>query len=140
MATTTNLIHLFSSLFLLQLLLFCESSTLSPSPPFSSLSLSSHQEKNQQENVTQLDSSLEKADEGARSGRTFFGDIGGFLRPHIFNIVRFPNEECLDASNQMGTCYTALECKKLGGNPSSKCARGLGTCCISKWPFFAEFF
>ncbi|OTF80578.1 hypothetical protein BLA29_004052 [Euroglyphus maynei] len=38
--------------------------------------------------------------------------------------------ECLDASNQSGTCYTALECKKLGGNPSSKCAKGLGTCCI----------
>lgn len=69
---------------------------------------------------------------GGRNGRTFFGDIGGFLRPSIFNIVRFPNEECLDASNQSGTCYTALECKKLGGNPSSKCARGLGTCCISK--------
>ena len=71
-------------------------------------------------------------DPNGRNGRTFFGDIGGFLRPSIFNIVRFPNEECLDASNQSGTCYTALECKKLGGNPSSKCARGLGTCCISK--------
>lgn len=60
----------------------------------------------------------------------FFSDLG-FLRPTLFNIVRFPNEECLDASNQSGTCYTALECKKLGGNPSSKCAKGLGTCCIS---------
>ncbi|UXI18797.1 cell adhesion molecule [Sarcoptes scabiei] len=64
-----------------------------------------------------------------REGRTFLSELS-FLRPTLFNIVRFPNEECLDASNQSGTCYTALECKKLGGNPSSKCARGLGTCCI----------
>ncbi|XP_054157681.1 uncharacterized protein LOC128956025 [Oppia nitens] len=53
-----------------------------------------------------------------------------FQRPSLLNIVRFPNEECFDASNQTGTCYTPLECKKLGGVPSSPCARGLGSCCI----------
>ena len=83
-------------------------------------------------NITDNDLPGYPLTDSARSGRTFFGDIGGFLRPSIFNIVRFPNEECLDASNQSGTCYTGLECKKLGGNPSSKCARGLGNCCISK--------
>ncbi|KAJ6220597.1 hypothetical protein RDWZM_006409 [Blomia tropicalis] len=84
-----------------------------------------------QSNVTESDNwEYRQNRDSDRTGRTFFGDIGGFLRPSIFNIVRFPNEECLDASNQSGTCYTALECKKLGGNPSSKCARGLGTCCI----------
>ncbi|CAG2169859.1 unnamed protein product, partial [Oppiella nova] len=53
-----------------------------------------------------------------------------FQRPSLISIVRFPNEECFDSSNQTGTCYTPLECKKLGGVPSSPCARGLGACCI----------
>ncbi len=58
--------------------------------------------------------------------------LPSFFRPSILNIVRFPNEECFDASNQSGTCYTAFECKKLGGVPSSPCARGLGACCIGE--------
>ena len=55
-----------------------------------------------------------------------------FQRPSLLNIVRFPNEECFDASNQSGTCFTPFECKKLGGVPSSPCAKGLGACCIGK--------
>lgn len=51
-------------------------------------------------------------------------------RPSLFSIVRFPNEECFDSSNQSGTCYTAFECKLLGGQPSSPCAAGFGSCCI----------
>lgn len=51
-------------------------------------------------------------------------------RPSLFSIIRFPNEECFDSSNQSGTCYTAFECKLLGGQPSSPCAAGFGSCCI----------
>lgn len=51
-------------------------------------------------------------------------------RPSLFNIIRFPNEECFDSSNQSGTCYTAFECKLIGGQPSSPCAAGFGSCCI----------
>jgi len=51
-------------------------------------------------------------------------------RPSLFSIIRFPNEECFDSSNQSGTCYTAFECKLLGGQPSSPCAAGFGACCI----------
>lgn len=51
-------------------------------------------------------------------------------RPSLFSIIRFPNDECFDSSNQSGTCYTAFECKLLGGQPSSACAAGFGSCCI----------
>lgn len=51
-------------------------------------------------------------------------------RPSLFSIIRFPNEECFDSSNQSGTCYTPFECKLLGGQPSSPCAAGFGACCI----------
>lgn len=51
-------------------------------------------------------------------------------RPSLFSIIRFPNDECFDSANQSGTCYTAFECKLLGGQPSSPCAAGFGSCCI----------
>ena len=53
-------------------------------------------------------------------------------RPSIFHVVKFPNDECLDATNQSGVCYTALECKAFGGTGSTLCAKGYGTCCSSR--------
>uniref|UniRef100_T1K811 CUB domain-containing protein n=1 Tax=Tetranychus urticae TaxID=32264 RepID=T1K811_TETUR len=52
------------------------------------------------------------------------------FRPSIFHIVTFPNDECFDASNQSGTCYTSAECKAYGGTGTASCAKGYGTCCI----------
>ncbi|RWS08288.1 hypothetical protein B4U79_09580, partial [Dinothrombium tinctorium] len=52
------------------------------------------------------------------------------LRPSIFNIVKFSNDECYDGGNQSGTCYTPLECKAFGGSATAMCANGYGTCCI----------
>ncbi|RWS22128.1 hypothetical protein B4U80_10883 [Leptotrombidium deliense] len=54
-----------------------------------------------------------------------------FLRPSIFNVVRFSNDECYDGGNQSGTCYTPIECKTFGGSGTAMCANGYGTCCIS---------
>lgn len=53
-------------------------------------------------------------------------------RPSLINIVKFANDECVDLSNQSGTCYTAAECKLKGGHPTSPCASGFGACCIGK--------
>lgn len=50
-------------------------------------------------------------------------------RPSLFHVVKFPNDECLDATNQTGVCYTGLECKAFGGTGSTACANGYGTCC-----------
>lgn len=44
-------------------------------------------------------------------------------------MVKFPNDECYDATNQTGVCYSALECKAYGGTGSTACAKGFGTCC-----------
>ena len=44
-------------------------------------------------------------------------------------MVKFPNDECLDATNQTGVCYSHLECKAFGGVGSTACAKGYGTCC-----------
>lgn len=47
----------------------------------------------------------------------------------MFHVVKFPNDECYDATNQTGVCYTAFECKAYGGTGSTACAKGFGTCC-----------
>lgn len=52
-------------------------------------------------------------------------------RPSLFHVVKFPNDECHDLSNQSGTCYTPLQCKAFGGTGTAGCAKGYGTCCIS---------
>ncbi|KAI1290339.1 hypothetical protein HDE_08035 [Halotydeus destructor] len=59
-----------------------------------------------------------------------YGQRPSLLRPSLFHVVKFPNDECYDASNQSGTCYTPLECKAFGGTGSSTCAKGYGVCCI----------
>lgn len=49
----------------------------------------------------------------------------------IFNIISFPNIECIaDSTNTYGTCYTAEECSDRKGLASGSCADGLGVCCI----------
>jgi len=49
----------------------------------------------------------------------------------IFNIVKFENEVCNAASQNMnGTCYTAEECSSRDGVASGSCADGYGVCCI----------
>ena len=58
--------------------------------------------------------------------------LSSLYRPSLFHIVKFPNDECLDATNQSGVCYTPLECKAFGGTGSTLCAKGYGTCCSSK--------
>jgi len=47
----------------------------------------------------------------------------------IFNVVKFPNDVCVGTSNKNGTCYTAEECKTIGGVESGSCAKGYGVCC-----------
>lgn len=47
----------------------------------------------------------------ALTSDSVYGQRPSFMRPSLFHIVKFPNDECLDSSNQSGTCYTPLECK-----------------------------
>jgi hypothetical protein len=49
----------------------------------------------------------------------------------IFNIVKFDNDVCNAAAQNMnGTCYTAEECAERDGTASGSCADGYGVCCI----------
>lgn len=48
----------------------------------------------------------------------------------IFNVVRFPNENCVGAGSLNGTCYTASECTSLSGTASGGCASSFGVCCV----------
>lgn len=72
--------------------------------------------------------STEQQDAVEQEARSMWSSLPN--RPSLFSVIRFPNEECFDSSNQSGTCYTAFECKLLGGQPSSPCAAGFGSCCI----------
>jgi len=50
---------------------------------------------------------------------------------NVFNVVKFPNDACTStSSNYNGTCYTATECKTLGGTASGTCASSFGVCCV----------
>ena len=48
---------------------------------------------------------------------------------NVFTIVNFPNDGCTSGSTS-GVCYTASECKSLGGTSSGSCASGFGVCCL----------
>jgi len=56
------------------------------------------------------------------------GRSGKILNP--FNIVQFPNDDCVSASQSIGTCYTGAECSELSGRIDGPCASGFGVCCI----------
>lgn len=47
----------------------------------------------------------------------------------IFNIVEFPNTNCV-GDNRNGTCYTKEECAERNGLATSACAEGYGVCCV----------
>ena len=54
-----------------------------------------------------------------------------FQALNVFNVVKFPNNACTStSSNYNGTCYTATECKTLGGTASGTCASSFGVCCV----------
>ena len=44
-------------------------------------------------------------------------------------MVKFPNAGCNTTLASYGVCYTATECRTLGGTPSGSCASGFGICC-----------
>ncbi|XP_023348755.1 uncharacterized protein LOC111717490, partial [Eurytemora carolleeae] len=48
----------------------------------------------------------------------------------VFQVVRFPNANCLGSGGLNGTCYTESECTAKGGSASISCAAGFGICCI----------
>ena len=48
----------------------------------------------------------------------------------IFNVIRFPNDECVGSGSLNGTCYTSEECTTLGGTASGACASSFGVCCV----------
>merc|ERR1712038_261819 len=54
---------------------------------------------------------------------------GRFLS--MFEVVNFPNDAC-DGDSKNGTCYTAAECEKKGGDDAGSCADGYGVCCTFK--------
>ena len=45
-------------------------------------------------------------------------------------MVKFPNDPCTSTTNHNGTCYTATECKTLGGVATGSCASSFGVCCV----------
>ena len=47
----------------------------------------------------------------------------------VFKVVQFPNEGCNTSLSRYGVCYTATECRSLGGSASGSCASGFGVCC-----------
>ncbi|XP_047500219.1 uncharacterized protein LOC125046483 [Penaeus chinensis] len=49
----------------------------------------------------------------------------------LFTLVRFKNSGCTVGSNS-GTCYTASECRRIGGTNIGSCARGFGVCCYKE--------
>ena len=44
-------------------------------------------------------------------------------------MVKFPNAGCNTTLASYGVCYTATECRALGGTASGSCASGFGICC-----------
>ena len=48
----------------------------------------------------------------------------------IFNVIRFPNSNCVGSGSLNGTCYTASECTSLSGTASGACASSFGVCCV----------
>ena len=48
----------------------------------------------------------------------------------VFQIARFMNGPCnTNQTDLMGTCFTAAECRAMGGTDSGPCAASLGVCC-----------
>lgn len=50
----------------------------------------------------------------------------------MFNVVKFPNDNCNSTSTTNGTCYTSSECLSKGGKSEGSCASGYGVCCTFK--------
>lgn len=48
----------------------------------------------------------------------------------IFQIVNFPNAECVSDTGDDGVCMTAAECLDISGQVSGACAQGFGSCCL----------
>ncbi|TRY61649.1 hypothetical protein TCAL_16273, partial [Tigriopus californicus] len=50
----------------------------------------------------------------------------------LFNVVRFPNEQCISRSDptMRGTCFSQINCQERGGTPDGNCASGFGICCM----------
>lgn len=46
-----------------------------------------------------------------------------------FQVVRFPNDNCVGSNSRNGTCYTSQECSSKGGTSAGSCADGFGVCC-----------
>ncbi|XP_068229286.1 uncharacterized protein [Palaemon carinicauda] len=48
----------------------------------------------------------------------------------LFSLITIQNTACTATGGDNGTCYTANQCKNLGGSASGTCQQGLGTCCV----------
>ncbi|XP_064120934.1 uncharacterized protein LOC135225587 isoform X1 [Macrobrachium nipponense] len=48
----------------------------------------------------------------------------------LFSLITIANTPCSASGGSNGTCYSANQCKNLGGAASGTCAQGLGTCCV----------
>lgn len=46
-----------------------------------------------------------------------------------FQVVRFPNDNCVGSNSRNGTCYTSQECSSKSGTSAGSCADGFGVCC-----------
>lgn len=46
-----------------------------------------------------------------------------------FQVVRFPNDNCVGSNTRNGTCYTSQECSSKDGTSAGSCADGFGVCC-----------
>ena len=48
----------------------------------------------------------------------------------LFQIVNFPNSECVSEAGDAGVCMTSGECLSRSGLVSGSCAQGFGACCL----------
>lgn len=48
----------------------------------------------------------------------------------LFQIVNFPNSECVSEDGDAGVCMTSGECLSRSGLVSGSCAQGFGACCL----------
>jgi len=51
-------------------------------------------------------------------------------RISLFNVVTFPNVNCVGTGSKNGTCYTKEQCKDRDGTEMGECAQGYGICCL----------
>ena len=48
----------------------------------------------------------------------------------LFTVVKFANTACSSSLGPNGTCYTATQCRSLGGAARGSCAHSFGVCCV----------